>query len=302
MKTLWTVYVVLLAYAAYAQDSAVDCIAYWKSGETKVYSIARETKTIGGASKTSPFKFNYDAWISVIDSTPKGYTIKWEFHLPEAMTILHPGLADSLPVYNGMKMIFTITGVGSFIELLNWEEVRDTYFRMNRLSRPKITDSAEAAAIKVAESLFNSKEQVESSMIQEIQLFHMPFGYKFTTNEVSGETEISNPFGGNPFPALQSYKVTDIDRQKDEYSLAVNMQMDKVNAKGMIDSLLSKMNLKTDQEMQAAREQYGSFDLRDHSEYRFIRSSGWIKRLYYQRTVVIARMTKTDAYTIWLKE
>jgi hypothetical protein len=60
---------------------------------------------------------------------------------------LMQGLADSLPVYNGMKMIFNITGVGSFIELLNWEEVRDTYFRMNRLSRPKITDSAEAAAI-----------------------------------------------------------------------------------------------------------------------------------------------------------
>jgi len=150
--------------------------------------------------------------------------------------------------------------------------------------------------------MFNSKEQVESSMIQEIQLFHMPFGYKFTTNEVSRKTEISNPFGGNSFPAIQSYKVTDSDRQKDEYSLVVNMQMDKVNAKGMIDSLLSKMNLKTDQEMQAAREQYGSFDLRDHSEYRFIRSSGWIKRLYYQRTVIIAGMIKTDAYTIWLKE
>jgi hypothetical protein len=311
MRTLLTFFAVLLAYMGNAQhatpavnrpDSAVDCIAYWKSGETKVYSIVHEVKTISGGSATPPFKFGYEARISIVDSTQKGYTIKWEFHLPESIMIFRPGLADSLPVYNGMKMLFTTTATGSFVGLLNWEEVRDAYIHMNRLARPKITDSIGMAAMKMAESMFNSKEQVEAAMIKEIQLFYTPFGYKFTTRGMNEKTEVSNPYGGHPFPAIQSFKAIDVDRQKDEYSLMINMQMDSVNAKSMADSILSKMNLTTDQEMQAAREKYGSFDLRDRSEYRFTRSTGWIQRIYYQRSVKMAGINKSDEYTITLKE
>ena len=61
------------------------------------------------------------------------------------------------------------------------------------------------------------------------------------------------------------------------------------------------MNIKDEQEMQAAKEQF-NFDLHDYTEYRFIRSSGWIRRLYYKRTTALAGTTQSDAYTISLKD
>jgi hypothetical protein len=71
--------------------------------------------------------------VSVIDSTAKGFMVKWVFHLPVEGGI-PPSVAGSLPVYNGLQMIFRITDVGEFIDLLNWEEVRDAYVKMMEVS------------------------------------------------------------------------------------------------------------------------------------------------------------------------
>jgi hypothetical protein len=180
--------------------------------------------------------------------------------------------------------------------------VRDAYTRMLQISRPKIVDSAADAAIKSAEEMFDSKEKVETSMIQEIQLFYVPFGYKFTTRQISENTKISSPFGGDPFPATQTYQVTKLGSKVDSFTLAINMRMDKANAKSMIDGLIKQMNIKDDQEMKTAREKYSSFDLQDSSQYTFIKSTGWIRRLSYNRTVNIAGTTQSDIYTITVKE
>jgi hypothetical protein len=194
MKLALILFALLPSFSGHSQDSAVNCIANWKLGDTKIYSIVRERNTLDSAGKNSTFKLTYEAWVTVLDSTAKSYTIKWVFHLPK-QAIIPLALSDSLPVYNGMSMIFKITDVGGFIELLNWEEVRNAYIRMMELSLPKKMDSTEEAIVHASKNLFNSKEMVESSLIQEIQLFHVPYGYKFSTVETTAETRIANPFG-----------------------------------------------------------------------------------------------------------
>jgi hypothetical protein len=207
MKIAFILFAVILSFLGHSQDSTASCISNWKLGDTKIYSIVHEKNTARSAGKNSTFKLAYEALVTVIDSTAKSYTIKWVFHLPKQTTI-SPALSDSLPVYNGMSMIIRITSVGGFIELLNWEEVRDIYIRMLELSLPKKMDSTALATLQASENLFHTREMVESSLIQEIQLFHVPYGYKFSTIGATGKTEIANPFGGEPIPAVQTSKVT----------------------------------------------------------------------------------------------
>jgi hypothetical protein len=287
-------------FSGRSQNSTASCITNWRLGDTKIYSIVHEKNAVGSDGKSSTFTIAYEAWVTVIDSSAKSYTIKWVFHQPKKSNLLS-ALSDSLPIYNGTSMIFRITDVGGFIELLNWEEVRDVYVHMLELSIPKRMDSSAMAALQASKNIFNTKEMVESSLIQEIQLFHAPYGYKFSPVETTAKTEIGNPFGGEPFPAVQTSKITELDPKKDEFTLTFNLRVDKGNVKGIIDSLLKKMNIKEGKEMQTAREQY-SFDLHDFSEYHFIRSSGWIRRLYYKRTAVLSGTTQSDAYTITLKD
>jgi hypothetical protein len=56
----------LSAYSSHREESVVSCIIHWKLGETKTYSIIHEKKSIDPPGKNPPFRFNYEASVSVI--------------------------------------------------------------------------------------------------------------------------------------------------------------------------------------------------------------------------------------------
>jgi hypothetical protein len=71
--------------------------------------------------------------------------------------------------------------------------------------------------------------------------------------------------------------------------------------RSLIDGLLKKMNIRGDKELQAAKAQLATLEITDYSEYHFIWSSGWVRRLYRIRTAGSAGTKQTDAYTIELR-
>jgi hypothetical protein len=259
MKFLFTILLAVEAVSAWSQkDSSADCVTYWKKGETKVYSILHEKITDVKDSASRHFSFTYEAHITVLDATEEDYTIKWVFHVPQGGNKELIGI-QPLPVFEGMQMIFKISSVGTFIELINWEEVRDGY-------------------VHLSGTVYSTKESVEAALIKEIQLFHQPYGYKFTTRKISENTQLSNPLGGDPLPAVQTYQITQLDRRQDRFTLSFHQDLDK--------SSLDKV----------------TFDISDHSEYEFIWSSGWIRQVQYNRVAGNKDMKQSDAYTITLKD
>lgn len=103
-------------------------------------------------------------------------------------------------------MIFRTSETGEFKELINWQDVRDSYIKMMEISLPKKMDSTAKIALEQSKAIFNSKEMVESSLIKEIQVFYLPYGNTFTTNEINATTQLPNPFAGEPLPALEHIK------------------------------------------------------------------------------------------------
>jgi hypothetical protein len=269
MKPVLVILALMISCTGYSQsagkDSSASCIAYWKAGEEKTYTIIHEKITNTPDKNESVIRFAYQVRVSVIDATANDYTIKWVFQLPDSARIKHPEMADSLPVYNGLQMLFRISEMGTFIELLNWEEVRDAYISMG-----------------AGKSLYTSRKLVEAGLIREIQLFHMPYGYKFTTKEMVANTRLPNPFGGDPFPAHQIYRVTELNPLWDQFTLVFQLKLDKSNMK-------SKMGAET-------------YDMEDYTEYHFIQSTGWISSLFYKRTTSTGGLVQSDAYTIQLEK
>jgi len=303
MKLLVTLMLAVASLPAWSQkdgDSSASCITYWKKGETKVYSIVHEKTT--NSKDNKQISLTYEAHVTVLDSTAEDYTIKWVFHNPVLPGRDLPALSQPLPVFEGMQMIFRTSSVGTFIELLNWEEVRDSYVHLMELSLPKEMDSAMTASINGAKALFSTKESVEAALIREIQLFHMPYGYKFTTQKITENTQLSNPLGGDPLPALQTYQITQLDRRQDRFTLSFRQELDKSSFGKIMDGMFKKMGIKEDNELQATKATLASLVISDNSEYEFISSTGWIRRLYYLRTAGNAALKQSDAYTITLKQ
>jgi hypothetical protein len=283
MKRLVILLMLALSFSVYAQkkappaDSSVNCITNWQKEETQTYSIVHEKKTLQPNQDNKLSRYRYEAKVWVVDASDTDYTIRWVFDLPRKTSEATPDKLDSLPFYDGMQMVFRISNTGSFIELVNWEEVSNNYG---------------------ASHIFKTKEAVESALIREIQLFHLPYGYKYSTAKVGANTQLSNPFGGNPLPAVQTYQVTKIDPQQDQYTLVLRQYIDKANIDKWLEPYIKKMRIPDEKQRQVLRQQLTSLQLTDHSEYRFIRSSGWIKHLSYERKAVANGYTQSDSYTI----
>ena len=303
MKLLMTLLLAVASVPAWSQndgDSSVSCITYWKKGETKVYSILHEKTT--GNQNNKHLSFAYEAHVTVLDSTAEDYTVKWVFHNPVLPGRDLSALSQPLPVFEGMQMIFRITSVGTFIELINWEEVRDSYIHLTEMGLPGKMDSTMRAIVDTTKAVFSTKENVEGMLIQEIQLFHLAYGAQFTTRQVSEKTQLSNPFGGDPLPAVQTYQVTKLDRWQDSYSLVIRQMLDSNNLERYMDTMFKKMGVKDGKELQTAKAQLSTLVINDFTEYQFISSSGWIRRLHYLRTAGSAALKQSDAYTITLKD
>ena len=262
-----------------SEDSSAACITYWKKGQTHIYTILHEKRNPLPDMPDTVFHFSYEAAVSVLDASDSDYTIKWVFHIPRG---INAGPLDSLPFFEGMQIVFRISNEGAFRELLNWEEVRDNYSRI--MNFPKES--------------FDTREKVESTLIREVELFHLPYGYKFSTTKVSSNTQLSNPFGGSPLPAIQSYQITTYDPLL--FTLVIEQNIDTATLNSTMGTRLKKI---TDaRQRQIKKEQLTRLELSDHSEYRIIRYTGWLRHLYYKRAAVGGGITQSDAYTIDMKQ
>jgi len=282
-------------------DSTISCLANWKKGEEKIIIISRKKESYNLGKLTSTFNFSYEAHVSVLDSAKDGYTIKWVFHLPAILKALNPELAVSMPVYEGLKMIFATTNSGSFKELLNWEEVRDAYVAMMELSLPKDMSDSTKEAVNNSINLFNSREMTESALIKEIQLYHSPYGGIFTTKGIFGVTSISSPFGGEEFPARVTLKLTENNPSLKYYKANFTQEIDTVNAKTMFDTLLKKMNIPSDSADIKLSDLISSIEIKDQNEYTITKSTGWIEKLYHKRIAAVAEMKQVEELTFTIK-
>lgn len=262
-----------------SEDSSASCITYWRKGNIHTYTILHEKQAPLPDRPDNIMRFSYEAKVSVLDGSDSDYTVKWVFHIPPGA---NGGPLDSLPFFEGMQVIFRISNTGGFLELINWEEVRDIYSKIMNFPKDQ----------------FDTKEKVEASLIREIQLFHQPYGYKFTTTKISSGTQLSNPFGGSPLPAIQTYQITDFDPI--EFTLVIQQNIDKAGLNSTLDARVKK--IPDARQRQIKKEQLTSLELNDYSQYRIVRYTGWIRHLFYKRAAIGGGITQSDAYTIDMKD
>ena len=281
------------------KDVSISCTASWKKGEKKILFISREKEEYKSGSRISTFDFSYEAHVTVLDSSKEGYTIRWVFHLSEEFKKENPGIAGLMPVYEGLKMIFTTTHTGSFKELLNWQEVRDAYIAMMKVSLPKDLDDSTKAAIQRSTELFNSREMTEGALIREIQVYYAPYGGDFTTKETKTGTSLPNPFGGESMTSIITQKISEISSRY--FTVSVVQELDTAGTTILMNSLLKKMDLPVDSIMTDPKTMLSNFQMKDKNEYKIERSTGWITIVKRERTAITSGRKQTENFLFTMK-
>ncbi len=306
MKTLFTLTALFITTTLFSQkvflkDSTAACMANWKKGDRKILYIAHNKENVENGKVASQSSFGYEAHVKVMDKDPQGYTIQWVFQLPEAFKQLNPSIADSLPVFNGMKMLYRTDESGGFLELLNWEEVRDTYVKMMELSIPPKKDGVVDGALEKAKAMFNSKQMVEAALIREIQLYHAPYGNSFSTRGVKLNTQIPTPLTDQPLPAVQTSQISELKPKQDVFTLVITHVIDKAGATNLFEDIFKKMGLEDDKTLAEAKKLLENFTIAEYSEYHIKPAAGWVTKINYRKTGKTEDMGQTDSFIIEMK-
>ena len=278
-------------------DSSATCIAYWKNKEKKVYVVNHIKEKQEGNAPLTRTSYTYEAHIAVMDSTGEGYTLQWQNRNYYSKD--EPGVAELNALFENLKVLYKTDGTGTFLELVNWEEVRDFYLDLARLSLPK-NDTADAIWEKT-KALFQTRRAVEGTLIKDVQLFHTFFGSEYGTRKLTAETKLPNAFGGDPIPALQTVQITRLQKTSLTYTVRTTQVIDQKNAMAMIKDIMKHFGAPEPKTMQEAETLLSNFNISDDAEMELQVKTGWPVSLQSKRSARAMNVFQTEACQFTIK-
>ena len=222
-------------------DSTVQTINYWDKHEKQIYHITTYKYKINDTDTTSRETIQYEVEVTVKDSTSKSYTVEWlykNYQVNSDNEITRKIMEAS----EEMKVLFKTDELGVFVEVVNWQEVRD----MIKGSLKKLFQESSSIpnlkeAIQQVEELFSSKESIESAAIRDIHQFHTFHGAKFKLAEVvEGKMKVPNMYDmSKPFDSEFQVYLDEINAEGNNY---VMRSIETINKEQLREETMKYLN------------------------------------------------------------
>jgi hypothetical protein len=220
-KVFLGILVWFIAFPLYAQislsDSSVQTVAYWKKGETYSFSVSLEEFKVVEKDTTERTKTSYTVDMLVLDSTETTYDVRWTYR---DMTTdwgkrdsLFLSIMDRISAIKGGEIVeFRTDEYGSFIEMTNWEQIRDYYQIVSDSVSSSFSGFPEV--IQMMNSMFGiykNRNAIEKGVIKDVHQFLNFHGGAYRLNEPSK--------GKLQYPSVISDRLLDAD---------VSIELDKI--------------------------------------------------------------------------
>ena len=194
------------------QDSTVQVIGYWSKQETQSYDISYEKYKIKSKDTISRELMKYEVDIKIIDSTENSYTIEW-FYKNYSIDTDNELVRKLTSIANDISVKIKTDEFGAFIEIVNWEEIRDYLTKVTETLKDELKDVPNHEKIIAnVMKVYSTKESIEANAIKDALQFYQFHGVKYKLGEeLEGKLETTNNYGGNPFETDVRYSLDEIN-------------------------------------------------------------------------------------------
>ena len=215
-------------------DSTVGIVGFWNLNEKQSYTITREKYEIINVDTTFTGYFKYAVDITIIDSTATSYIIEWYYRDFETNTddLL---VQKIIEISENFRVIIKTDELGGIIEVVNWEEIRDSIFAATSLLKEEFKEvpNIEETFNKI-ENNYLTKENIESASIRDILQFYYFHGGLYKLNDVlEAQIQLPNLYGGKPFDADVSIWLDQINAE--DYNSILRMTQS-INSEQLTDA------------------------------------------------------------------
>ncbi len=194
------------------KDSTVQVIGYWAKQETQSYDVTYEKLKIKSKDTISRELIKYEVDIKIIDSTENSYIIEW-FYKNYSIDTENKLVKKLASISNDISVRIKTDEFGAFIEVMNWEEVRDYLTKVTETLKNELRDVPNYEKI-IANimNIYSTKESIEGNAIKDALQFYKFHGVKYKLGEeLTGKSETSNNYGGQPFETDVRYSLDEIN-------------------------------------------------------------------------------------------
>lgn len=246
IKIISTGFLLLLILKANCQiniaDSTTHVISYWDKNEKQTYKISNEKLQIQGEDTLSRETFKYEVDITILDSSENAYLINW-FYRDYMIETDNEVMKKLSSIMKDINVQVKTDELGTFVEVVNWEDIRDYILKSTSILKDELKDLPNIDKVLVQyENMYNSKQSIEATAINEILQFHFFHGLKYKLGEVNTfNHKIENLFGGDPFDATLNFWLDEIDSKDNSAVYKMSQSVDSVQLKNEAIKYLIKM-------------------------------------------------------------
>ena len=205
------------------QDSTVQVIGYWSKQETQSYDVSYEKLKIKSKDTISRELIKYEVDIKILDSTENSYTIEW-FYKNYSIDTDNELVRKLTSIANDISVKIKTDELGAFIEVINWEEIRDYLAKLTKTLKNELKDvpNYEKIIANVMSS-YSTKESIEANAIKDAIQFYSFHGIKYKLGEeLEGKLETENNFGEKPFETNIRFSLDEINEEDGNSILRMN--------------------------------------------------------------------------------
>ncbi|QTV04965.1 hypothetical protein [Faecalibacter bovis] len=255
MKKYLPILFILFTCIANAQfikeENKANVIAYWEKGEEYNYKQLEKEYKINKNDTVITKDKKFDVKIKIVDQDSTSYTIHWE-NTPD-LSDYPPQLAQLVANHKVGNFVFKYKTdeFGSFVELLNIDEIVDFNKRAMDMMLESITDKKVRKEVEDASKLLMQNEEVITQFaVNKINTFHFFYGHSLELGKPHEyEFENINPITKNRILYKQLVELESVDEEDKTYSLYTETIPDENNLIGEIKSTLETIISKEVKEM-----------------------------------------------------
>lgn len=209
------------------KDSTVQVIGYWSKLEKQSYDVSFEKLKIKNKDTISRELMKYEVDIKVIDSTENSYISEW--HYKNFKIDTKNELVKKLTsLSEDITVLIKTDELGAFIEVVNWENVRDYLNKVAKELKTELKDVPNSD--KIIDNIiktYNSKKSIEANAIKDALQFYSFYGVKYKLDEeIKGNLTVLNNFGGKPFDNEVKLSLDEINAEEGNSIIRMKQTVD----------------------------------------------------------------------------
>ena len=278
-------------------DSSTTIIGYWDKGDVFNFNLSQKKESLKNNKIVSTERSGSKVRLTVAEAGTDFYILNWQYIsiVPDETQAIDSFMLTLLKTTESIDFKYKTSELGEFIELINWEEVRNAGLKiLDDLTEEEKKDKNFLSILAEIKKVFSTKESIEQLIARDVQLLHNVFGGEYILNKkIIAPAELPNFLGGNPFPAVLTLEMTKLNPVNKSCHINFNQVLNEEKVTEELNAWAEKAGKPKDSKIPTIK-------ISDDYNFEVDLKKGMIKKASSKRIVIIDDRSNIEEHELTL--